>query len=51
MRTELSNITSNSETPLKAAHAYSDIVEGVSTALTLTKEAKLAAGNATELVN
>lgn len=50
MRDELSNIKSNSENPLKAAHAYGDIAESVDSALKKVKSAKLAAGNATELV-
>lgn len=46
---ELSNITANSETPLKAANAYSDIVEAVNNAQKDIKNSKLAAENATEL--
>lgn len=50
MKNELSNITANSEIPLKAAHAYSDIVADVNAAQNAIKSAKQAAGNATELV-
>lgn len=50
LRNQLSNITSNSETALKAANAYSDIVDAVNEARNSVKSAKLAAGNATELV-
>lgn len=50
MKNELSNITSNSEVQLKAAHAYSDIIESVGAARNAAKESKLSAGNATELV-
>lgn len=45
----LSNITANSEMPLKAANAYNDIGDAVNNARSAIKEAKQAAGNATEL--
>lgn len=48
---ELSNIKSNSENPLKAANAYTDIVDSVDAALKKIKSAKEAAGNATDLTN
>lgn len=45
------NITSNSEEPLKAAHAYTDIIDSVNAARNAGKNSKYAAGNATELVS
>lgn len=50
LKNQLSNITSNSETALKAANAYSNIADAVNAARNSVKSAKLAAGNATELV-
>lgn len=49
LKNQLSNITANSETPLKAANAYKDIVEAVNNARSAIKDAKQSAGNATEL--
>lgn len=51
LKSQLSNITSNSETALKAANAYSDITDAVNAARNAVKSSKLAAGNATELVS
>lgn len=51
LKNELSNIASNSETALKAANAYSDIADAVNAARNAVKSAKLASGNATELVS
>lgn len=48
---ELSNVTANSETALKAANAYTDIVEAVEAAQKAVKNAKMAAGNATQLTD
>lgn len=46
---ELSNITANSEEALRAANAYKDIVDAVNSARNAVRNAKQAAGNATEL--
>lgn len=51
LSSELSNVTANSETALKAANAYTDIVEAVQAAQTAVKNAKMAAGNATQLTD
>lgn len=50
MNSELSNIANNSETALKAANAYSDIIDGINAAQNYTVNAKQAARNATDLV-
>lgn len=50
LKNQLSNITANSETALKAANSYSNIADAVNQARTAVKSAKLSAGNATELV-
>lgn len=46
---EHTNISSNSETALQAANAYTNIVDAVGKARSAIAEAKQAAGNATEL--
>lgn len=51
MKKELSNITLNTERPLTAANAYSNIVEGVNAAKELADLSSQAANNATELVS
>lgn len=50
LKNQLSNITANSETALKAANSYSNIADAVNQARNAVKSAKLSAGNATELV-
>lgn len=50
MKDELLNITSNSENPLKAAHAYLDISDGVNSIRNAIRDAKVASDNALELV-
>lgn len=51
LSSELSNVTANSETALKAANSYTDIVGAVQSAQNAVKNAKLAAGNATQLTD
>lgn len=50
LREQITNIESNSEMPLQAAKAYSNIVENVNDAKSAVNAAKYAAGNATEMV-
>lgn len=50
LNSELTNIGTDSEYALKAAHAYTDITENVNSALKSAKNAKASAGNATDLV-
>lgn len=50
IKSELTNTTPNSENALRAAHAYSDIIEGIDSALNAVRSAKQAVDNATELV-
>lgn len=51
LKNELSNIAANSEQSLKAAHAYSDIADAINEAKDSSKNSKLAANNATDLVS
>lgn len=51
MKNELSGITSNSERSLTAAHAYSNIADGVNAANDFADNSNQAADNATELVS
>lgn len=51
LKDQLALISSNSDTPLQAAQAYSNIVENVNDAQKAVSDAKEAAGNATEIVS
>lgn len=51
LKEQLARIGSNSETPLQAAQAYSNIVENVNVAQKAVAAAKEAAGNATNIVS
>lgn len=50
MKNELSNIASNSERSLQAAHAYSNIADGIDAAKDSADNSNEAANNATKLV-
>lgn len=51
MKNELENITGNTETPLKAANAYSDIIKGLDTVKEIINNSTIAANNAVEMVS